>query len=118
MARGYETVGHERGASAMSSEDEIVESQGVMIDRGRQQATCGGRVLDLRRAEFQVLDVLIRRAGCAVTRRELMVTALGEDTLILDRTIDVHVHRLREQLGDRAELIETVRGIGYRFRCK
>lgn len=100
----------------MSSKDQIVECQGVVVDRSRQTATCGGRMLELRHAEFQILDALIGSAGLAWTRDELMLSALGADTLILPRTIDVHVHRLREQLGEHAELIETVRGVGYRFR--
>ena len=49
-------------------------------------------------------------------RAELIDAALGEDTMVLDRTIDVHIRALRRKLGESANLIETVRGVGYRFR--
>src|SRR5262249_58017854 len=61
------------------------------------------------------LEVLLRQAGRAFTRFELMDAAIGEDAVVLERTIDVHIKSLRKKLGDAAELIETVRGVGYRF---
>jgi two-component system phosphate regulon response regulator PhoB len=59
---------------------------------------------------------MLRQAGRAFTRHELMDAAIGEDAVVLERTIDVHVKSLRKKLGDSADLIETVRGVGYRFR--
>ncbi|HEY6564378.1 MAG TPA: winged helix-turn-helix domain-containing protein, partial [Pirellulaceae bacterium] len=52
----------------------------------------------------------------AFTRDELIDSAMGENTVVLERTIDVHIRALRKKLGDRGELVETVRGVGYRFR--
>ncbi|HBJ34442.1 MAG TPA: DNA-binding response regulator, partial [Planctomycetaceae bacterium] len=66
-------------------------------------------------SEFRLLDTLIRQPGRAFDRSELVDAALGEDTMVLERTIDVHIRSLRKKMGDSAELIETVRGIGYRF---
>lgn len=100
----------------MASNRDIVTCQGVTVDFGRGQATCQGRKLELRPAEFRLLATLIRNAGRAFSRHELMAQALGEDTLVLERTIDVHVHSLRKELGGFAHLIETVRDVGYRFR--
>ncbi|MEM9368472.1 MAG: winged helix-turn-helix domain-containing protein, partial [Planctomycetota bacterium] len=54
--------------------------------------------------------------GRAFDRSELVDAALGEDTMVLERTIDVHVRALRKKMNRKADLIETVRGVGYRFR--
>ena len=59
---------------------------------------------------------MIRQPGRAFDRSELIDAALGTDTLVLERTIDVHIRSLRKKLGEENQLIQTVRGIGYRFR--
>ena len=94
----------------------VVESQGVAIDRQRHRALYKGEELLLTPTEFRLLEVLLRQAGRAFTRHELMDAAIGEDAMVLERTIDVHIKSLRKKLGDAADLIETVRGVGYRFR--
>ena len=93
-----------------------IESQGVVIDRHRHRALFNDEELPLTPTEFRLLEVLLRQAGRAFTRYELMDAAIGEDAVVLERTIDVHVKSLRKKLGDAADLIETVRGVGYRFR--
>ncbi|NMG22142.1 response regulator [Brasilonema bromeliae] len=93
-----------------------IAEQGVEIDRWRHRATLDGRVLPLTPTEFRLLWSLARQPGRAFSRHELMDASMGEDVASLDRTIDVHVKSLRQKLGDRAELIETVRGVGYRFK--
>jgi len=95
--------------------DSIV-CQGVTLDRKRHRAVVGNRNLDLTRSEFKLLETLIRQPGRAFDRSELIDAALGEDTLVLERTIDVHIRALRKKLDDQADLIETVRGVGYRFK--
>jgi two-component system phosphate regulon response regulator PhoB len=94
----------------------VYESQGVVIDRHRHRALFNGDELTLTPTEFRLLESLLRQAGRAFTRHELMDAAIGEDAVVLERTIDVHVKSLRKKLGDAADLIETVRGVGYRFR--
>lgn len=91
-------------------------SQGVKVDRVRHRATVLDMPLDLTPSEFRLLDALIRQPGRAFTRDELIDSALGEDTIVLERTIDVHIRSLRKKLGENADLVETVRGVGYRFR--
>ncbi len=63
-----------------------------------------------------MLDTLIRQPGRAFDRSELIDAALGGDALVLVRTIDVHIRALRRKMGEHADVIETVRGVGYRFR--
>jgi two-component system, OmpR family, phosphate regulon response regulator PhoB len=93
----------------------IIESQGVVIDRHSHKALYRSQELPLTPTEFRLLEVLIRQAGRAFTRYELMDAAIGEDAIVLERTIDVHIKSLRKKLKDAGELIETVRGVGYRF---
>ena len=95
---------------------EIVSSGPVAVDRGRHRVTVDQTPLELTPSEFRLLDTLIRNPGRAFDRRELINSALGADTLALERTIDVHIRSLRKKLGIHAEVIQTVRGVGYRFR--
>ncbi|HZW32605.1 MAG TPA: winged helix-turn-helix domain-containing protein [Isosphaeraceae bacterium] len=93
----------------------VIESQGIVIDRHSHRAFYRNQELPLTPTEFRLLEVLIRQAGRAFTRYELMDAAIGEDAVVLERTIDVHVKSLRKKLGEAGGLIETVRGVGYRF---
>lgn len=93
-----------------------VVSQGIAVDHRRHIATVDDVKLQLTRSEFRLLSTLIRQPGRAFDRSELIDAALGEDTMVLERTIDVHIRALRKKLGAHADLIETVRGVGYRFR--
>jgi two-component system phosphate regulon response regulator PhoB len=99
-----------------ASDSDQINHHGVEVDRRRFIASIAGKPLKLTKSEFQLLETLIRQPGRAFDRSQLVDAALGEDTLVLERTIDVHIRALRKKLGDHAELIETVRGIGYRFR--
>jgi len=94
---------------------DVVASQGIVIDRRRHLATVDGQPVPLTRTEFGLLDTLLRQPGRAFSRAELIQTAIGDDALVLDRTVDVHVRSIRSKLGEHSDLLETVRGIGYRF---
>ena len=89
---------------------------GVIVDRRRFSASVNDQVLQLTKSEFKLLETLIRQPGRAFTRAELVDAALGEDTLVLDRTIDVHIRALRKKMCEAGDFIETVRGVGYRFK--
>ncbi len=93
----------------------VVECQGIVIDKHSHRAILHDEELPLTPTEFRLLEVLIRQAGRAFTRFELMDAAIGEDAIVLERTIDVHIKSLRKKLGEAGDLIETVRGVGYRF---
>jgi two-component system phosphate regulon response regulator PhoB len=95
---------------------DVLVSQGLMIDRRRRRATAGERLLDLTPSEFGLLAALVRQPGRAFSRGELIDLALGDDAIVLERTIDVHIRALRKKLAAHADLIETVRGVGYRLR--
>ena len=94
---------------------DVIEHLGVCIDRVRHRATVRSQELDLTPTEFRLLECMVRQPGRAFTRHQLMDAAIGDGAIVLERTIDVHIKTLRRKLGD-ADLIETVRGVGYRFR--
>lgn len=88
---------------------------GLVIDRARREVTVDGERVDLTRVELDLLLALAHRVGEPVARRSLLATVLDPEREATERTLDVHVCRLRKKLGDTA-LIETVWGIGYRLR--
>ena len=96
-------------------ERDLIVSQGISIDRRSHQATAGESHLPLTKSEFALLEFLIRNQGRVFSRAELIDAALGDDAIVLERTIDVHIRAIRKKLGGYAPLIETIRGIGYRF---
>lgn len=95
---------------------DLVSRNGIEIDRIHHKAKLDGEELLLTPTEFKLLWTLIRQPGRTFSRNELMDSSRGEDANSLERTIDVHIRSLRLKLNDRASLVETVRGIGYRFR--
>ncbi|MGN6545322.1 MAG: response regulator [Aureliella sp.] len=105
-----------RRDAAQRLDDEVISSDRITIDRRRHRVTVDDQQVDLTRSEFRLLETLVRQPGRAFDRSELIDAALGEDTLVLERTIDVHIRALRKKLGPLADSIETVRGVGYRFR--
>lgn len=96
--------------------DEVTAKMGVIVDRRKHQASLDGKPISLTRSEFRLLDTLIRQSGRVFLRSELIDAALGDDAMVMERTIDVHIRSLRRKMGKRADLVETVRGVGYRFR--
>jgi two-component system phosphate regulon response regulator PhoB len=108
-----------RSESAKENTD-VTDHLGVKVDRMRHLVTVGEKRLDLTPTEFRLLEALIRQPGRAFTRHQLMDASIGEGSIVLERTIDVHVKTLRRKMGEvgdgAADLIETVRGVGYRFR--
>lgn len=98
---------------------DVIDHGGVKIDRVRHRVTVAGEPVDLTPTEFKLLLCLLRQPGRAFSRHQLMDAAIGEGSIVLERTIDVHVKTLRHKLkaaGGADDLIETVRGVGYRFR--
>ncbi len=96
-------------------DNEQIRHRGIVVDRRRFVASIDDEALKLTKSEFKLLECFIRQPGRAFSRAELVDAALGEDTMVLDRTIDVHIRALRKKMGSTADLIETVRGVGYRF---
>jgi two-component system, OmpR family, phosphate regulon response regulator PhoB len=106
----------QRRVEANNAPQDVIEHLGVVVDKIKHRATAGGQELDLTPTEFRLLECMLRQPGRAFTRQQLMDFAIEEGAVVLERTIDVHVKSLRRKLGAERDFIETVRGVGYRFR--
>lgn len=89
---------------------------GVELDRESHRAFTDGEEMDLTPLEYRLLEVFLERRGRVQTRRQLLQAAWNTEARIETRTVDMHVARLRAKLRDSGDLLETVRGVGYRFR--
>ncbi len=87
----------------------------LTIDLARHEASMGDAGLTLTPTEMRLLHFLASHPGRVFPRSHLLSRVIGEDALVTDRNIDVHVRALRQKLGPAADVIETVRGVGYRF---
>ena len=107
-----------RKQSQRTSEQETtIDIHELSIHPGRHEATLAGNQLDLTYTEFALLHFLAKRPGWAFTRTQIVDAVKGEDYPVTDRSVDVQVAGLRKKLGDCGSYIETVRGLGYRFRA-
>ena len=102
---------------AVEPAGDVLVAGDLEINRSQHRVTIKGEELKLTPTEFKLLWALIRQPGRAFNRQELMEACMGDNSLVLERTIDVHVKSLRQKMGDLSEQIETVRGIGYRYRA-
>ena len=91
------------------------EDDQLMIDFGDIRVVCKGQKIKLTNKEFTLLSVLSKSAGRVITRQQLLDNVWGYSYYGDARTLDVHIRRLRQKLGDCGQCIETVVGIGYRF---
>lgn len=94
---------------------DVLEGAGIHVDKRGHNVLVDGQPVSLTPTEFRLLETLLKQPGRAFTRPDLLESAVG-DSIVLDRTIDVHIKSLRRKLGKRGERIETVRGVGYRFQ--
>jgi two-component system phosphate regulon response regulator PhoB len=104
-----------RRAHQQEDTQQVLSGHGVTVDRMAHEAHVGGRRLPLTPTEFRLLETLMVNPGRAFSRADLLSAAVGTETIVLERTIDVHIRSLRSKLGELGSVIETVRGVGYRF---
>ena len=97
---------------------EILEIHELVIHPGRRTVSIDGLPVDLTYTEFQVLAFLARRPGWVFTRTQIVDAVRGDDYPVTDRSVDVQIVGLRKKLGKAGQYIETVRGVGYRFKEK
>ncbi len=95
-------------------QQKTIQINDLEIDRERYVVVKGGREVRLPKKEFEVLFLLATHVGKVLSRQVLLNEIWGTNIYVIDRTVDVHIRKIREKLGD--ELIETVKGVGYRFR--
>jgi two-component system phosphate regulon response regulator PhoB len=107
-----------RHAAPAAADGAPLRIHGLEIDRGRRSLTIGQELIDLTFTEFQVLVFLASRPGWVFTRAQIVDAVRGDDYPVTDRSVDVQIVGLRKKLGPLGVLIETVRGVGYRFKEK
>ena len=105
-----------RRESGVKDDSSVIQVEGMQIHPGRHEVTMGENVVDLTPSEFRILHYLARRPGWVYSRDQIIDAIRGHGYVVTDRAIDVQVVGLRKKLGDYGKFIETVRGIGYRFR--
>lgn len=104
-----------RGPSAGETAPAALRRGPVEIDPTRHEVLVDGDSVRFTATEFRLLHFLARKPGRVWTRDDLLRRVLGEDVIRVDRNIDVHIRSIRKKLGSHRDLIETVRGVGYRF---
>ena len=97
-------------------ESNIVTLHNIELDELRHQVTLEDKPIHLTPTEFRLLHFFMHNPGRVYNRQDLMAKSIGDETIVLERTIDVHIRSLRTKLEPRSDTIETVRGIGYRFK--
>jgi two-component system phosphate regulon response regulator PhoB len=95
---------------------ETLKIHDITINPGRHEVICGKTAIELTVSEFRLFHFLARRPGWVFTREQIVDSIKGDDYIASDRTVDVQLVSLRKKLGKRGEYIETVRGVGYRFK--
>jgi two-component system response regulator CpxR len=98
-----------------ASVEKRMEVNGVTLDPGARTVSCDGREVELTTFEFDILEMLMRGAGRAISRDELMESIYGRKATPFDRSIDMHISHLRRKLESDRPLIKTIRGSGYQF---
>ncbi|GAB4256562.1 MAG: DNA-binding response regulator [Phyllobacteriaceae bacterium] len=103
-----------RRAGNLAGEKETILSAGdITVNKERVQVFRKGEEVTLAKKEFELLCLLLEKPGKVFTREEIFSKVWGADVIVGNRTIDVHIRKLREKLGDK--YIKTIKGIGYRF---
>jgi DNA-binding response OmpR family regulator len=98
-----------------SRKEKVIKIGDFIIEPVRYEVRLGGNSLTFTPKEFKILLTLASNPGRVFTRNQLMDGVWG-DEIVIDRTIDVHIKKIREKLGDFGKYIETIRGVGYRFK--
>ena len=102
----------ENGKNVLSITEDFI------IDFNHYEVWIKGKRIDLTLTEFKILQLLTKRPGWVYNRSQILDYLWGNDKIVIERTIDVHIRNLREKLGDYAYLIRNIRGVGYQFFCE
>lgn len=112
VLRRSRTTGEDGG----ETKKHVIAIAGLEIDKGRHEVRLNGEQLQLTMTEFGILSLLAAKPGWVFTRQQIIDSVRGYDFLVTPRAMDVQIFGLRKKLGEAGEAIETVRGIGYRFK--
>jgi two-component system alkaline phosphatase synthesis response regulator PhoP len=104
-----------RRNGALKTEDTKIDQVGISIDKDKYLVFKEGQELTLPKKEFELLALLLSQPGRVFTRDFILTSVWGNDVIVGDRTIDVHIRKLREKLGD--DYFKTIKGVGYKFEA-
>ncbi len=102
--------------SAETEKDDVIKHGVLEISRSQFKVFINKKEVFFPKKEFEVLAYLVRHAGKVVTREMLLTNIWGADVYVVDRTVDVHIRKIREKLADYADYIDTIKGVGYRMK--
>jgi two-component system phosphate regulon response regulator PhoB len=107
-----------RRAAASENSDSagVIKRKDLVINPGRRETLLKGKQLNLTFSEFEILYLLVKRPGWVYTRNQIVNEVKGDDYPVTERAIDVQIVGLRKKLGNCDQYIETIRGVGYRFK--
>jgi len=105
--------GQSSGEDSQTSEEQIITHNDITIDKNKYVVIQNGRQMELPRKEFELLSLLVSKPDRVFTRDEIFHQIWGDDVIVGDRTIDVHIRKLREKIGE--DRIKTIKGVGYKF---
>ncbi len=104
-----------RGPLQEEQQKDRIVIRDLVIDPARHEVRAGAELVNLTATEFKLLHQLASQPGRAYTREQLLNRVVGEGVVVVDRNIDVHIRAVRKKLGDLGDVIQTIRGVGYRF---
>ena len=105
-----------RRSEGVKTEDgKNIDAGKILIDRERYLVKIKGEQVFFPRKEFEILYYLASHEGKVISRETLLSRIWGADVYVGDRTVDVHIRKIREKLGEHADMIETIKGVGYKF---
>jgi two-component system phosphate regulon response regulator PhoB len=105
-----------RRQTVPTDESAPLRVHGIEINPGRHEVRVAGKPVEMTFSELRILHTLARQPGWVLTREQIVDAVRGADYAVTDRAVDVQIVGIRKKLGARADCIETVRGVGYRFR--
>ncbi|NDG26092.1 MAG: DNA-binding response regulator [Proteobacteria bacterium] len=101
-------------SSAETQSNAIIQIGKLTVNTERHEVKCNNQVVELTPSEFKLLLAMMKNRGRVLTRERLIELVQGEGVTVIDRAIDTHIFGLRKKIGDCANLVETIRGVGYR----
>ncbi len=116
VARVKATIRRREAGKDDNGAQTLIVAGPLEIDRSSYTVRRSGSEVSLPRKEFEILALLAAHPGKVFSREMLLNRIWGGDVVVVDRTVDVHIRKIREKLGGNEELIETIKGVGYRFR--
>jgi two-component system phosphate regulon response regulator PhoB/two-component system alkaline phosphatase synthesis response regulator PhoP len=115
LSARVKTVLRRAGVPLLAAGTEEASSVKIKIDKEKFTVCAGGKKIELTTTEFKILELLLSKPGAVFSREKILDYLWGDDKLVIDRTIDVHIRNLREKIGSCGSMVKNVRGVGYKI---